>query len=610
MCGIAGYIGTRTLGDDTIDRCLDSMQRRGPDAAGFVHRTTRDRRNVYLINTRLAILDLEERSNQPFGVGALELTYNGELYNYVEVRDRLRSLGRSFHTGSDTEVLVTAIDEFGWDALDAFEGMWAFAAFDARDGSVTLARDRFGEKPLYLLEDNGGLYFGSEPKQIAALHGRALEVDLDQVRRYLVHGYKALHRDERTFFAGLRELEPGSLVHIDQHGARSERRYWNLSTDPNSDMTYDDAVAGTRERLLRAVELRLRADVPLAFCMSGGVDSTALISVAKRLCGFDVHGFTIENDDARYDERDAVARTVAELELRHTSVPLRTDAFLDDLRALVRYHDAPVATITYFVHWRLLEQIAASGYKVSVSGTAADELFSGYYDHHLAYLAAVEREPALHAAAVSAWERNIKPIVRNPLLQDPDLFVRDPGFRAHITMGEEAFASYLTDPWSEPFTEADYEGDLLRRRMMNELRHEVVPVLLHEDDLNAMYFSVENRSPFLDRELAEFAYRIPTRHLVRDGRAKAVLRDAVRGVAPDAILDNPRKVGFNAPISSLLDRSDPAVRERVLADGPIYDMVRRDAIAELLDEPELPNSRSKFLFSFLSAAAFLEEFAA
>ena len=139
MCGIAGYVGPRAIDDDTIHRCLDSMRRRGPDAAGFVHRTTRDRRNVYLLNTRLAILDLDERSNQPFEVGALEVTYNGELYNYVELRDRLRSLGRSFRTKSDTEVLVTAVDELGWDALDAFEGMWAFAAFDARDGSVTLA---------------------------------------------------------------------------------------------------------------------------------------------------------------------------------------------------------------------------------------------------------------------------------------------------------------------------------------------------------------------------------------------------------------------------------------------------------------------------------------
>jgi asparagine synthase (glutamine-hydrolysing) len=609
MCGIAGYVGPRVIGDDAIERCLASMRRRGPDASGSMHRTTRDGRNVYLLNTRLAILDLDERSNQPFTVGALEVTYNGELYNYVELRDRLRSRGRSFRTSSDTEVLVAAIDEGGWDSLDEFEGMWAFAAFDARDGSVTLARDRFGEKPLYVLEDGGGLYFASEPKQIAALLGRPLEVDLDQVRRFLVHGYKALHRDERTFFTGVRELEPSSLLRIDAEGTTSRRPYWKLPTGVD-EMTYDQAVAGTRERLARAVELRLRADVPLAFCMSGGVDSTALISVAKRVCGFDVHGFTIENDDARYDERDAVARTVAELGLRHTSVPLRTEDFLDDLRDLVRYHDAPVATITYFVHWRLQERIAGAGYKVSVSGTAADELFSGYYDHHLAYLAAVRHEPALHAASVSAWEDNILPLVRNPFLRDADLFVRDPEFRAHITLGEEAFASYLHDAWHEPFTEAEYDGDLLRRRMLNELRHEVVPVLLHEDDLNAMYFSVENRSPYLDRELAEFAYRIPTQHLVRNGRAKAVLRDAVRGIAPDAILDDPRKVGFNAPISSLLDRDDLATRARVLADGPIYDVVRRDAIEALLDEPDPPNSRSKFLFSFLSAAAFLEESAA
>ena len=287
-------------------------------------------------------------------------------------------------------------------------------------------------------------------------------MDREQLRRYLVHGYKALHRDERTFFVGLKELEPGSLLRIGTDGAREERCYWDLHTEPDDDMTYEEAVVGTRERLVRAVELRLRADVPLAFCMSGGVDSTALISVAKQLCGFDVHGFTIENDDARYDERDAVARTVEELGLRHTSVPLRTDDFLDDLGKLVRYHDAPVATITYFVHWRLLERIAGAGYKVSVSGTAADELFSGYYDHHLAYLAAVQHEPALHGAAVSAWEHNIRPLVRNPFLRDPDLFVRDPSSALTSPSARGVRVTISSAPWNEPFT----RSRLRRRRLV------------------------------------------------------------------------------------------------------------------------------------------------
>jgi asparagine synthase (glutamine-hydrolysing) len=146
--------------------------------------------------------------------------------------------------------------------------------------------------------------------------------------------------------------------------------------------------------------------------------------------------------------------------------------------------------------------------------------------------------------------------------------------------------------------------------MMNELFHESVPVILHEDDLNAMYYSVENRSPFLDRELFEFCNSIPTRHLINDGRAKAILREAVRGLAPDGVIDNPRKVGFNAPILDYLDVKDADVRNYLLDDSPIYDFVRKDKIAQLIEKEELPNSESKFLFYFVNCKIFLEEFAA
>jgi asparagine synthase (glutamine-hydrolysing) len=375
-------------------------------------------------------------------------------------------------------------------------------------------------------------------------------------------------------------------------------------------MSYSDAVAGARERVLRSVELRLRADVPLAFCMSGGVDSTSLIAVAKRVLGYDVHGFTIETEDARYDEREAVTASVAELSIRHSTVPLARAGFLDGLRELVRYHDAPVYTISYYVQWRLQEQIAAAGYRVAVSGTGADELFTGYYDHHLAYLAAVRGHPDLHAPALRYWERLVRPLVRNPYLRDSELFVRDPSFRGHIYLDAESFAAALTQPWSEPFHEREYAPELLRNRMLNELVHEVVPPILHEDDLNAMYFSVENRSPYLDRALFDFCSTIPTRHLIRGGLAKAVLRDAMRGIAPDHVLDSPRKIGFNAPIEELVDGRDRATRSAILGDSPIYEIVRRERVEELLDASELPNSKSKFLFSILSAKAFLDELAA
>ena len=222
----------------------------------------------------------------------------------------------------------------------------------------------------------------------------------------------------------------------------------------------------------------------------------------------------------------------------------------------------------------------------------------------------MRHNPELYSASLAAWNAHIKPVVRNPHLSDPDLFIKSPQFRDHIFLDAEIFAEFLCEPTAEPFQEERYCDDLLRNRMLNEMFQEAVPPILHEDDLNAMSESIENRSPFLDRELFEICQRIPTRYLIRDGFAKSILRDSMRGIVPDRILDRRQKVGFNAPIASFLDLKDPSVREAVLDDGPIYQHVKREAIETLLDEAFLPNSRSKFLFYFLSAKMFLEEFSA
>lgn len=559
---------------------------------------------LYFLHTRLSIIDLDSRADQPFHDEKKWLIYNGELYNYLELRQG------SYRTRSDTEVLARHLRLEGEDALDRFEGMWAFALYDEADGTLTLSRDRFGEKPLYLFEDETGLYFASELKVIAALRG-PLSPNINHVLRYMVNGYKSLYKTRETFFEGVSELEPGTCLRIDLERKATSRRYWSPSYRPDETLSYEDAVAGARRELIRAVGQRLRADVPLAFCMSGGVDSNALIAIAKKEFDFDVHGFTIRSADERYDEHEIVLSVVKELNLRHTMIMADTNDFLPRLRALVRRHDAPVATITYYAHWLIEQSVAAHGYKISLSGTGADELFSGYYDHHLAYLYDIHEDRRLFETSLRAWEKEIKPYVRNPFLSDPYLFIKDRTFRGHIFLDSEKFAGYLTRPWSEPFREELYCGEsLLRNRMLNELRHESVPVILREDDLNAMSFSIENRSPFLDRGLCDFCFTVPTRHLVRNGVAKAILRDAMKGIVPKPVLRSSRKVGFNLPIRACLDADNPDIRNEILAPSPIYDHVRRDMIEALLKRRDLPNSESKFLFYFLNAKCFLEEFAA
>ncbi len=608
MCGIAGYFGTSTIPVERVETCLKLMHRRGPDQAAYRHWTNQTGRNTYLLFARLSIIDLDPRANQPLNVDSRWIVFNGELYNYLERRKELSDQGFVFKTQSDTEVLLRAIENYGWDVLDRCEGMWAFVAYNEADSSLALCRDRFGEKPLYLYRDTTGIYFGSEVKFIVALRDKALEVNHDHLYRYMVNGYKSLYKEGHSFFKGITELPPASFLQIAADGKEDQRLYWQPRFAPVDGMTYEEAVKGAREKLIRSVELRLRADVPLAFCMSGGVDSNALISIAKRVFNYDVHGFTIVNSDARYEEQEMVEHAVRELNIRHTSIQVNTESFLPKLRELVRYHDAPVYTISYYAHWMLMESIATHGYRISVSGTAADELFTGYYDHHLAYLAEVHGDAASHAKALAAWQQHIHPIVRNPFLGNPDLFIQDQNFRDHIYLDANIFSQYLLNDWHEPFVEHDFTNSLLRNRMMNEMFYEAVPVILHEDDLNAMYYSIENRSPFLDRDLFEFCCSIPSRHLIRDGAAKAVLRDAVRGIAPDVIVDNRRKVGFNAPIFSFLDVRDPLVRSELLADSPIFDYVRRDKIEALFTKPDLPNSESKFLFYFLNSKIFLEEF--
>ena len=610
MCGVAGYFGKKTIERKFLERCQILMRRRGPDDEDYVIRKTGFGERLYLLHSRLSILDLDDRSRQPFIEGDSVLSYNGETYNYRELRQDYLNLGETFRTNGDTEVVSKLLNKEGIESISHAEGMWAFAWFNSNEQMLYLCRDRFGEKPLYFYQDPEGVYFGSEPKFIFALLGKSLPVNLNHLKRYLVTGYKSLYKTKDTFFEGLNEVAPGTYKAFGK-GNSFEKRYWYPKFDGyDYEMTHEQAVKEAKEALIRSVELRLRSDVPVAFCLSGGIDSNALISIARRELGYQVHGFTIMNTDVRYEEREMVEHSVRDLNLVHTEVPITTDNFLVNLKKLINYHDAPILTITYYAQWRLMKAIRNAGYKVSISGTGADELFSGYFDHHNAYLAEMKFENRhRYEVALDEWKSQIRGLVRNPFLSDPDYFAKNMNSRDHIYLDEDIFNSALHEPIGTSFEETFYSKSLLRNRMANELLHESVPVILHEDDLNAMYYSVENRSPFLDKSLFNLCQRIPTINLIKNGKAKSVLREAVRGIAPNPILDNPRKVGFNVPLLEYLDTSSPSVAESLLDNSPIFDVVKREEIEALIKQKELANSRSKFLFNFICAKLFLEEFA-
>jgi asparagine synthase (glutamine-hydrolysing) len=605
VCGIAGAFGFDQPDDQRVVRTLALMRNRGPDGKGF-RRERLGHIPLTLLHTRLAIIDLDPRSDQPFEHDDCVLICNGEIYNYIELRSDLIALGYHFKTESDTEVMICAYRQYGIEGcLDRFEGMWAFALLDRRDQVLILSRDRFGEKPLYFTVSGGNLYFGSEVKFLAALSGRHPPVNADQICRYLVNGYKSLQKGDETFYRSVHELPAASYAVLERPGQPVPKRFWELSYRPR-EMTAEQALEGTRERLVEAVRIRLRTDVPLAFCLSGGVDSATLVSIAARRFGQSVHAFSVIDDDPRFDERKNISAVVADLGCSSHQIHSSKGEFPERIRKLVAYHGQPVATVSYYMHSFLSEAIAGAGFKVVLSGTAADELFTGYYDHYLFWLAEYASGPD-GAALIEEWRNGYGRHVRNPLLQDPLAFAGDASSRRHIYFDAERFASYLTRDFAEPFAETQYTSNLLRNRMLNELFHESIPVILREDDLNSMAVSVENRSPYLDRSLADFMSTVPNRHMIKGGYAKWLLRAAGEGTVVDTVRLDKIKRGFNASMDSLIDRRDRKTREWLLDESPIFDLVRRKAIENIIDFPSLDDGNNKYLFSFVSAKTFLEQ---
>lgn len=271
--------------------------------------------------------------------------------------------------------------------------------------------------------------------------------------------------------------------------------------------------------------------------------------------------------------------------------------------ALVQQHDAPVLTISYYLHWQIMRAMAEQGYRVSISGTGADELLTGYYEHHNLSLAENTDAPDFDSR-LGAWNAHIKPLIRNNALKRPagqgDQRESQAAFEARKLAN-----SYLTDSVSAHPMEVNYSKSPLRNRMLNELFLQVVPAILHEDDLNAMYYSIENRSPFLDRHLAELCFRIPQQHLIRDAYTKYPLRAALSGLVPDFVLWNRHKIGFNGSTREFLDPRSPAVAATIMNNSPIFDIVRRDAVERLLTQDSHTDDENKLLFSIISAQAFL-----
>ncbi len=273
---------------------------------------------------------------------------------------------------------------------------------------------------------------------------------------------------------------------------------------------------------------------------------------------------------------------------------------------MIQYHDSPVLTISSYIHSLLTNLINKKGYKVAITGSGADEIFTGYYDHFLLHLHSI-KETESYQKNLSYWKEFIFDVVRDPILKDHDLYVKNPKFRDNIYDKSKEISRFLFKPFPNNFNEKFFTNNLFSNRRLNELFHESIPLILNQEDLNSMKYSIENRSPFLDKRLFEFVFSIPEAFLIQKGYGKYILRESLKGILNDKVRLDRIKKGFNASINSLLNFDDKKTKDYLLdLSSPIFDLVDVKEFEKLLKNEYIPNYKSKFIFSFLSTKIFLE----
>lgn len=583
MCGVAGAFipGGSSPGDtrDQIARMARCMVHRGPDHEGL---WVAEDGTVGLAHRRLSIIDLSADGNQPMvsPSGRYHLSYNGEVYNYLELRAELEGRGRTFRTRSDTEVLLVAIEEYGLlPAVKKVHGMFAAAVWDSTDRTLTLLRDRAGKKPLYYSISDGRAVFASELNAMKGVTDTG-GIDQESLHHYLSLGYVP---GLATIYRKIREVPAGGYIEMDSRLQPKSGRYWSLpEPDTNSNLTFDDAVEATEEALRTAIGIRLRADVPVGVFLSGGIDSGLLVALASDMLDRPLKTFTVAmGDDSAYDE-SGPARLVAErYGTDHTEVRLAPDPEALLPRVVGAYGE-PFADPSALPSFAVAEA-ASSELTVVLNGEGADELFAGYRrawavrraqqaatlfkvlpDSLVRGVSNSLPKPRGHRTPYSLGYRFLKGVVSPPgeryLIWSSDGFSEDEK--------RSLYRSPPTTRRTDQMLEQDWDWlepqEDLARFMALDLSVGTGDCLLFKMDIATMASSLEARSPFLDHGVMELAASLPRELHFRGKRTKPILRALADRYLPPEVSNAPKR-GFEIPLADWVDGAfAKAIRESLL----------------------------------------------
>jgi asparagine synthase (glutamine-hydrolysing) len=558
MCGIAGIVrlDRQPVDPAELAQMAEMLSHRGPDdqgtylagPAGLAHR-------------RLSIIDLSPAGRQPMTNEdeTIWLVFNGEIYNYRDLAATLQSLGHQFRSQTDSEVIIHAYEEWGEQCVERMRGMWAFAIWDASRGVLFCSRDRLGIKPFYYYHDGQRFAFASEIKGIAALPQVTLAPDFKVLYRFLVHCVADC--DERTTFRNIRQLPPGHNLTV--RGAMvTKLRYWSPPLAAEPEQRSDGQCAEQLLSLLtESMQEHLQSDVPVGACLSGGVDSCALVSIAAKLLGQPLPTFSVEYPGTAYDESryiDAMGAAYPALRM-HRRTPDGSE-LLEVLERAVWHFDEPMWAPNVYSWWQVMKLVHDHGIKVVVNGQGGDELLAGYPRYTVTYLRQLLAEVRLgtlwreaRATAGRTGEsvyRLLREVLR-PLV--PSALRRAKQLAGFRTSGDESvLAPEFRSAAAEGGKPRDFVYWNLHQHLAGDLHATRLPELLHAEDRFSMAFSIESRVPFLDHRLVEFAAALPDRQKICRGETKAVLRWAMAGIVPKPVLERKDKMGYPTPAGAWL----------------------------------------------------------
>lgn len=552
------------------------MSHRGPDDQGVqVNRAPHGA--IALAHTRLSIIDLSPAGHQPMAStdGRYVVTYNGEIYNYRELRAELEREGRQFRTGTDTEVLLAAWAHWGPAALSRFVGMFAFAVFDRQENTLTCARDAFGIKPLFYAHEGPDFLFASELPALLALKREQPRLNWQRAYDYLAHG--DYDSDEGSFVEGVRQLPPGHWLRLQlRNGSVQQARWWAPCVEPVAALSFAEAADTLREKFLASLRLHLRSDVPLGAALSGGIDSSAIVCGMRHLePDVPIHTFSFIAPGSAVSEERWVDLANAHARATAHKVTVAPADLAQDLDALITTQGEPFGSTSIYAQYRVFQLAREHGITVTLDGQGADELLAGYDGYpgqRVRSLLGEGRYAAvgtflqnwaswpgrglprglracIAACAPSAWYDALRQAGGAPL---QPTWLR-PGLLAETGIR-------LRFPSHRP--QAAPRGRHVAAELAEALTRRGLPALLRHGDRNSMHFSVESRVPFLTTDLADFLLTLPEHYLIAaNGETKSVLRAALRGIVPDEILDRRDKIGFATPERQWLRQIAPQARE-------------------------------------------------